>query len=51
MTNGDKIRSMTDEELLEYLTHCCPPVKCEDAIMCYDCWSRWLKQEVLQNAD
>lgn len=45
MTNGDKIRSVTDEKLAKYLDHMCPPVKCEYGIKCYECWLRWLKQE------
>lgn len=55
MTNGDKIRSMTDEELEAFFlcaldddvcppgTSCCP--KNEKIIPCCNCWKNWLKQE------
>lgn len=58
MTNGDKIRSMTDEELQKWLcdlipgTFCC--LKCPGYFQCVDIGSGmeyWLKQEVLHNAD
>lgn len=46
-TNGDRIRSMTDEELAMII--CCQDHKqgdeCFDA-SCYDCTLDWLKQEV-----
>ena len=56
MTNGDKIRSMTDEELEDFFlftlyndvcppdTSCCPTN--EKIILCCNCWKNWLKQEV-----
>ena len=56
MTNGDKIRSMTDEELEAFFlctldddvcppdTSCCP--KNEKFIPCCNCWKNWLKEEV-----
>lgn len=56
MTNVDKIRAMTDEELAEYLCLLhpnCPPgygtcftPNCAKLYGCYDCWLNWLKQEV-----
>lgn len=49
MTNGDKIRAMTDEELAEYLSnvHYCPtPSICDPTKNCKDCWSEWLRSPV-----
>lgn len=51
MTNADKIRAMTDEELAMILNPTCPPIKCpehpfEELLDCYNCWLDWLKQEV-----
>lgn len=46
MTNGDKIRAMTDEELAEYLSnvHYCPtPSPCDPTKNCKDCWAEWLR--------
>ena len=48
MTNGDKIRRITDEELEAFFlcppdTSCCP--KNEKIIPCCNCWKNWLKQE------
>lgn len=48
MTNADKIRAMTDEELAEWLhehNFNCPPVDCRDED-CAGCWLDWLEQEV-----
>lgn len=58
-TRGDKIRSMTDEELARFLWQAapydnCPPVKCigletlkkPTTDECIACWGSWLKQEV-----
>ena len=46
MTNADRIRSMTDEELGKWMqSHAewCPPGDCcED---CLNCWPKWLKEE------
>lgn len=56
-TNADRIRSMTDEELAEWMNHgACPPGEdvtelCSDedggAVpdMCNLCWLEWLKEE------
>lgn len=53
MTNGDKIRSMTDEELAHEISRIdrriCDTVEiCEKDINCYDCRVKWLKQEAKQ---
>ena len=57
MTNADRIRAMTDEELTK-LFNCeidgCPPdtqlvARCSyyaDATLCHSCWLNWLKMEV-----
>lgn len=54
MTNADKIRAMTDEEIaalftMEYnggMVYTCPVIStdCENDI-CDECFLRWLKQE------
>ena len=52
-TNADRIRSMTDEELAEFIEGaCCPPVcytkhfdECQKED-CVPCWLAWLKKEV-----
>ena len=41
ITNGDRIRAMTDEELAEYLDINYP--------LYYTDWLNWLKQEVKDN--
>lgn len=53
MTNADKIRSMTDEELAKWIEQLesdkCP---CDDWFercekwTCEGCWLKWLKEEV-----
>lgn len=61
MTNADRIRAMTDEELARFLWQAapydnCPPIKCIEAETlkkpttdeCIACWGRWLKQEVAE---
>ena len=59
VTNADKIRAMTDEELAKILCRICPPEKSptetcfyaigdnKDGVDCVDelCWLDWLKQE------
>lgn len=57
MTNGDRYRSMSDEELAVNLLNNrsnphCPPTAvafspCEEKIDCYHCWLDWLQQEVM----
>ena len=53
MTNGDKIRAMTDEELAEILPNksmwnCPPDIKEKGGCpgKCVSCWLNWLKQEI-----
>lgn len=53
LTNADRIRSMTDEELAEEMGTTidrCPPSStiCPKG-GCQDCWLGWLKQEVESN--
>ena len=59
MTNADRIRSMTDEELLDFIyqyevigNHCPPISVCAmytEGIMCNRCWLNWLREEVNEN--
>lgn len=55
MTNADKIREMTDEELSHFMQNDCAKAKfyackkfringCDDRV-CEQCWLDWLKQE------
>lgn len=48
-TNGDCIRSMTDEELAEFFDNTCienlGKVRCDSYGRCYDCMLDWLKEE------
>lgn len=45
MTNADKIRAMTDEELVKHIV--CEYQICErDELDCNSCILDWLKQEV-----
>lgn len=52
ITNADRIRAMTDEELAEFLSHprsVCPQwdcEKCEEDGNCRVCIIEWLKKEV-----
>lgn len=50
MTNADKIRQMTDEELAEWILNAhnggCPNVEKCNEVTCYACWLDWMKQEV-----
>lgn len=50
ITNADRIRAMTDEELAEKLTSlpcsCCPDDMC--SWNCKQTWINWLKQEVTE---
>lgn len=54
MTNGDRIRAMTDEELAKTICWCPPPFRncnnlCDICMAhnddCEICWLKWLKQE------
>ena len=53
MTNGDKIRQMSDEEFSEFMKHnFCPYERCidiEDKTNCHDCISDWLREEVTEH--
>lgn len=52
-TNADRLRSMTDEELAEWLPFktgaCNMNEKCGNDYTCDACWLDWLKQEVSTN--
>ena len=45
-TNGDRIRAMTDEEMIKIINLGCPPggVKCNE--QCRQCWLAWLRSLV-----
>ena len=45
MTNGDYIRSLTDEELVWWIdSHCPEDVYCKvGEKSCEDCWLEWLR--------
>ena len=50
MTNGDKIRAMSDEDLARFLsTHPILPATCDfykpSCAGCRKCWLEWLGQE------
>ena len=57
MTNADRIRAMTDEELAEFLWDRsqggCPPMDCDeyDGKICgaWKCWLTWLQKPVEDN--
>jgi len=55
MTNGEKIRQMSDEELMVLLIHQRYwPAWCDDncqTTTCLDCCLKWLKKEVKENAN
>ena len=51
MTNADRIRQMTDEELASFsicaeITLAQKDYKCPDVDSCFECQLAWLKQEV-----
>ena len=50
LTNADRIRSMTDEELAKFLSyHGCDSTCCHDDVPCDDCTGntlKWLQKEV-----
>ena len=51
MTNADKLRQMTDEELYAFRFKSCPGENCvgqrclKYSKRCKDCWLAWLKEE------
>lgn len=50
MTNADRIRAMTDEELAKLGAKGCPHSSAHNMCaayddVCYRCWLNWLKQE------
>ena len=45
ITNADRIRAMTDDELVEWLDFC-PQLYCEASADCRKCVLNWLKQPV-----
>lgn len=49
-TNAERIRAMTDEELVEAVNAVCTEImgeiRCSQYKRCYDCWLAWLKEEV-----
>ena len=57
MTNADKIRQMSDEELADFIDGGCVSIKCDvcdenvamdvgcDDRECTQCWIEWLKKE------
>lgn len=57
ITNADRIRGMSDEELAEFEIErmCCPPGKpgCKENNLtcdnCEQCWLDWLKQEAVSD--
>lgn len=55
MTNGDRIRTMSDNELAEILfsQRSCPPGKsrlaCEASGTCLECWTEWLAKPAAED--
>lgn len=55
MTNGDRIRTMSDNELAEILfsQRSCPPGKsrlaCEASGTCLECWTEWLSKPAAED--
>lgn len=55
-TNADRIRSMSDEELAEFMKPYdsgCPrwkemPIPCSKRTNCRECWLDWLREEVTE---
>lgn len=49
VTNADRIRSMSDEKLADYLRYDCPHdnvcIHTCDETECVDCWLDWLREE------
>ena len=51
MTNADRIRSMSDEELAEYLTNICRDLWEMFVADPEKMWLEWLKKEVKKEAE
>lgn len=54
MTNGDRIRQMTDDELCDFLDgFLCYEIECcrAEDIECRDCKIKWLKKEAKDDAE
>ena len=56
MTNGEKIRAMSDRELSEFiLAHTMCPVEpledCDCHGTCKQCWGEWLQQPAEEDED
>ena len=57
MTNGDKIRKLTDKELVRFLDdygvilQFCPSedVDCNGETNCKRCWIKWIQEEVQED--
>ena len=51
LTNADRIRQMSNEQLAMLLHPICPTSTCTDEMPhdCYKCWLDWLKQEATDN--
>lgn len=52
MTNADKIRNLSDDELAETLARrsdACQNCISDSREVCRDCWREWLGQEVTAN--
>ena len=48
MTNADRIRAMSDEELAVFLSRMCPEddnFYCRLEESCQGCWRKWLRKE------
>ena len=53
MTNADRIRAMSDEELADRLDcpYCMEPDLCNSEQHCNDCILEWLKEPVKEDAE
>ena len=53
ITNADRIKSMTNEELAEFLHNLnmvmcsfAMDIQCSGTFKCLECWQKWLESEV-----
>ena len=57
MTNAERIRQMTDEELISFFARdYCPPAQsigpsCTGKEVCFQCWRTWLKSDNPDESD